>query len=125
MYRTPYTKETQLHINTSKPGEMIETKVERLMHTKEPLTEGQTAPLIYTPRAEGIRASTNIRTDRFEIALEATDKIAKSYKAKREERAKAKQEADKPPATTVSEAEKGPKTTQKEGNAGEKAQNKA
>ena len=28
----------------------------------------------------------DIRTDRFELAVEATDKIAKSYLAKREER---------------------------------------
>ena len=41
--------------------------------------------LIYTERKEGVRPSTNIRTDRWEIALDATEKIAKSYKARRED----------------------------------------
>lgn len=65
-------------------GETIEQQVERLVTNNEPV-EGQ-APLIYTERKEGIRAETNIRTDRWEIAIEAMDKVAASYKARREER---------------------------------------
>lgn len=67
-------------------GETIEMKIERIVNNKEPIKDG--APILYTERKEGIRASTNIRTDRFEIAVEAADKISKSYKAKREERYK-------------------------------------
>lgn len=67
-------------------GEMLEEKVERIVNNKEPIKDG--APLIYIDRKEGIRASTNIRTDRWEVAIEATEAIAKSYKAKREERAR-------------------------------------
>jgi len=66
-------------------GEMLEQKVERIVNNKEPIKDG--APLIYIDRKEGIKASTNIRTDRWEVAIEATEAIAKSYKAKREERA--------------------------------------
>ena len=40
--------------------------------------------MLYTERKEGVRASTNIRTDRFEIAVEAADKIAKSCQARRD-----------------------------------------
>ena len=67
-------------------GESIETKVNRIVNNKEPIKDG--APLIYTERKEGVRQSTNIRTDRFEVAVEAMDKVSKSYKARREEKAK-------------------------------------
>lgn len=75
-------------------GETIEQKVERIVNNKEPIKDG--APLIYTERKEGIRPSTNIRTDRFEVAIEATEKIQKSYKARREENAKKREEQNKP-----------------------------
>lgn len=78
--------QTQLSINTSTEGESIEQKIFRIVNNKEPIKDG--APLIYQERKEGIRPSTNIRTDRFEIAVEAADKVAKSYKARREEKAK-------------------------------------
>ena len=42
------------------------------------------APAVYTERKEGVRADTNIRTDRFELAVEATDKITKHKIARRE-----------------------------------------
>lgn len=80
-----------INVNQSKEGEPIETKIERLQNNKEPLQDGRGRELIYTERSEGIKASTNIRTDRFEIALEATDKVEKSYKARREERSKSKE----------------------------------
>lgn len=88
MYKVPYYNPGSIVLNQSKEGETIEQKIERIVNNKEPIKDG--APIIWTPRKEGVRASTNIRTDRFEIAIEAADKIAKSYKAKREERAKAK-----------------------------------
>lgn len=87
MYKIPKMHETQLKVNTSVQGETLEMKIHRIVNNKEPIKDG--APLIYTERKEGIRKSTNIRTDRFEVAIEASDKIAKSYKARREEKAKA------------------------------------
>lgn len=91
MYKTPiFRKSRGMHINQSVEGSTIEQKIERLVNNREPIGQGNdSAPIIYTERAEGVRASTNIRTDRFEIAIDAADKIQKSYKAKREERAKA------------------------------------
>lgn len=67
-------------------GETIEEKIERIISNKEPIRDG--APLIYTERKDGVNASYNPRTDRFEVAIEATSKIEKSYKAKRENNAK-------------------------------------
>ena len=43
-------------------------KIRRIVDNKEPITDG--APLIYGPKGE-IMAGHNIRTDRFEIAVEA------------------------------------------------------
>ncbi len=62
-------------------GESIEQKVRRVLENKEPITDG--APMIYTSRDEGIIPAYNIRTDRWDIAQEAmnkvnADKIAKS-----------------------------------------------
>lgn len=85
MYKVPTYIPTDLEIYDTTEGETIEQKIERIVNNKEPIKDG--APILYTERKEGIRPSTNIRTDRFEIAIEAADKIARSYKARREERA--------------------------------------
>ena len=92
MYKPNTELGTTLAVNQSTTGEPIEAAVERLTREKEPM-DTELTPLIYTPRSEGVRASTNIRTDRFEVAIEATDVIAKSYKARREERSKLEAEA--------------------------------
>lgn len=99
-YNVQSMKKSGFKINTSVEGEPIELKIERIVNNKEPIKDG--APIIFTERKEGIRPSTNIRTDRFLIAVEASDKIAKSYKAKREERQKPKEEGDKKDGKTES-----------------------
>lgn len=78
-----------MKVNNAVEGEPIEQKIERMMNGKEPIKEG--APLLFTERKEGVRASTNIRTDRWMVAVEGADKIAKSYQARREERHKPKE----------------------------------
>lgn len=93
MYTIPTFTKTKTILNQSTEGETIEQKMERIINNKEPIKDG--APILYTERKEGVRASTNIRTDRFEIAVEAADKIAKSYKAKREERGLQREEKKK------------------------------
>lgn len=67
-------------------AESLEIKIQRIMANKEPITDG--APLIYTDRKNGVQPSYNIRTDRWDVAVEAMDKVSKSYIAQREERAK-------------------------------------
>ena len=64
-------------------GESIENKVNRILINKEPITDG--APLIYTKRADGVLAGYNIRTDRFDVAIDAMDKVSKSKLSKRME----------------------------------------
>ena len=70
-----------LSINNSLEGESIEAKVCRIVNNGEPISDG--APLIYTERKDGVKEEYNIRTDRFEIALNAMDYVTKSNRAKR------------------------------------------
>lgn len=84
-------------------GETIELKIQRIMTNKEPIKDG--APLVYTERAEGVKAAYNIRTDRFEIAAEAMDKVHKSTEAKRDE--KANMPKDREPIKKADEKEVG------------------
>lgn len=72
---------TNLARNTSTQGETIETKVERIMVNNEPIDDG--APIIYTERKYGVQPEYDIRTDRFDLALEATGHIARTAKIKR------------------------------------------
>ena len=74
-------------------GERIEQKILRITVNKEPITDG--APLIYTERKDGVEPGYDIRTDRFEIAVDAMDKVTKSVRAKRENKSSLGEEAEK------------------------------
>jgi hypothetical protein len=63
-------------------GESIETKCARILQNKEPITD--TAPIIYTAKEDGVLPAYNVRTDRFDIAMDAYDKITRSS-AKKEQ----------------------------------------
>lgn len=54
-------------------GENIIIKVRRIIDENEPLEDG--APLIYTPKADGVRPEHDIRTDKWKIAMKAMDKV--------------------------------------------------
>lgn len=96
MYKVPIFNKTNFDTNDSVEGKTIEEKVKLLLENGE--SYGQTKPLIYQERKEGVNRAYDIRTDRFEVAIEATEKIAKSYQAKRDNRPSLKQdeETDKP-----------------------------
>lgn len=79
-------QKSTISVNDSYIGESLEKRIERIMTTNEPISD--TAPLIYTERKEGVLPQYDIRTDRFEVAIDAMDKVAKTHKAKREDKAK-------------------------------------
>ena len=54
-------------------GENILTKIRRILDENEPLTDG--APLIYTPKEDGVRPEYDIRTDKWQIAINAMDRV--------------------------------------------------
>lgn len=82
MYKKQPIPKTTIRVNDSYQGERIEEKIQRIVNNKEPITDG--APLIYTERKHGVQPAYDIRTDRFEIAVEAMDKVTKTHLAKRE-----------------------------------------
>lgn len=94
MKQTAIYRKSLIKINKATEGEPLEYKIERIVNNKEKIKDG--APLLYTERKHGVLASTNIRTDRWEVALEATEKIEKSYKARREEKAKIAEKIGEP-----------------------------
>lgn len=69
-----------ININNSYEGERIEEKVERFVNGGEAIKDG--APLIYTERKDGVLPEYNIRTDRWDVGLEAMDYVSKSMRAK-------------------------------------------
>lgn len=69
------------------------------MLNNEPLKDG--APLLYTERNQGVLPEFNIRTDRFELAVDAMDKATKSRYGQR----MARQKANEKPTGTDSGAE--------------------
>ena len=76
-------------------GEPIELKIERITNNNEPITDG--APEIFTERKDGVISAYNIRTDRWEVAAEAMDKVSGTIQAMRDAKgkvSKSKEETD-------------------------------
>jgi len=84
MYNTPRMFKTLIKGDKPTEGETIEQKVRRLIENKEPIKDG--SPLLYTDRSKGVDPAHNIRTDRWEIATDAMDKVHKSKLAKRDDK---------------------------------------
>ena len=55
-------------------AEAIEEKVRRIVQENEPIEDG--APIIFQERIDGVKPEFNIRTDRWEVAIEAMDKVS-------------------------------------------------
>ena len=63
-------------VNQSYEGERIEEKVARVVNNKEAITDG--APLVYQERKDGVQPAYDIRADKWDIAIEAMDKVAQA-----------------------------------------------
>lgn len=74
------------NLRTTEPfeGESLETKVRRTVKSGAPIEA--ISPMVYTERKEGVRKDTNIRTDKWDIAMAAMDTIAQGIRTKRAER---------------------------------------
>lgn len=64
-------------------GETIESQIKRMTTTNEPI-DG-TAPIIFTPRKDGVRPEYNIRSDKWERALENMEQVARNRQEQRAE----------------------------------------
>jgi histidinol dehydrogenase len=108
MYRRHKPLPTTIEVNAATEGETMEQKINRIVNNKEPIKDG--APITYTERKDGVRPEFDIRTDRFEIALDATDTIAKTHLTKRQqamEELSKKQKGEEPKKDTAPGAEEG------------------
>jgi hypothetical protein len=83
MYHKNRIEKTSISCNESYTGESIEGRVKRLVYNQESIGDG--APLIYTDRRKGVQPEYNIRSDRFDIALDSMDKVHSDKLAKRVE----------------------------------------
>lgn len=83
MYEKEFVEiETTLESPLCEIGESIEEKVRRVTTTNEPIEDS--APMIYTDRKDGVKPQYDIRTDRFDIAIQAMDKVTAAEIAKRQ-----------------------------------------
>lgn len=73
-------------------GESIEREIERLTTEKTPIES--VSPILYTENKDGVLPEYDIRTDRWDVALEAMDSVAASYRAKRDDYLKHKETDD-------------------------------
>ena len=86
MYKIPTIQSANIGGIETYAGETIEEKVNKILTQNEAITDG--AQLNYTERKDGVKAEYDIRTDRFEHAIDAMERVTKTHLAKREERLK-------------------------------------
>lgn len=60
-------------IKMTDPGETLIKKCQRILDEGEPLTDG--APMIYTPKQAGVRPEYNVRADKWDLAMNAMDRV--------------------------------------------------
>lgn len=73
---------TKIDLNQSYEAETMIKKLQKAMDSKTPLDEA--APIVYTNKKDGVMPAYDIRTDRFEVARMATEKMAAYEAAKTE-----------------------------------------
>lgn len=99
MRKVSIKNKTELKVNKSYEGEPLEHTLARITTTKEPIEA--TSPQMYTERSQGVLPETDIRTDRWEIAREAMDKVHKTQIAKRTESFKKEEKPSESTQATV------------------------
>ena len=70
---------TQFEVE-SYEGQSIEDRCKKLVETGEPIKD--TTPLIFTPKEKGVMPQYDVRTDKWEIAQNAMDRVNKERIAK-------------------------------------------
>lgn len=81
-------------------AEPREVKLRKIISGESSNMEDGVFPTIYTEKKDGVQPEYDIRTDRFEIAIDAIDKINQST-ANQIAKSKGKTETEKDPGTEV------------------------
>lgn len=84
-------------------GQFLHKKIQRWLNDKEPIKNE--TEVIHQERRQGVEPAYDIRTDRFEAALDAKDTVEKIKQAKREAKYKPKIETKKEPNTEANTEE--------------------
>lgn len=77
---------SKIKVNEAYEGVTIELKVNAIVNNKEPIKDN--SPVMYLERSEGVPPGTDIRTDRWDVALDAMNAVSKDTRAKRANKAK-------------------------------------
>jgi hypothetical protein len=94
--RTVQIRNTEgIQCNESTVGEPIENKIKRALENGEPIEDG--SELIFTERQEGVQHEYNIRSDKWEMAIDAIGDKTKSQLARRKELLDKKKPPEKTP----------------------------
>lgn len=72
-----------IKVNNSYEAVSIERKIEKAETTNEPIEA--VSPMLYTDEKDGVLSGTDIRTDKWDIALNAMDKITMTNITKNQE----------------------------------------
>lgn len=72
---------SSINVVIAMQGEPLEGKLRRILLNGEPITDK--APIVYTERKDGVMPEYDIRSDKWEIAVDAKQKIAEAYLKKR------------------------------------------
>lgn len=67
---------SSIDYNEFREGESIEEKVKRMTQNNEPISDS--AELIYVERNKGVEPSYDIRTDKWDAAIDAMEKVSES-----------------------------------------------
>lgn len=94
MYRKKVFIVSKMPGNKGVEGETIESRIKRMVSNGEPI--GDAAPMRYTERKDGVLAESDVRTDKFDVALENMDKITETIRKRRGEAIIEKIEKDNP-----------------------------
>lgn len=78
---------SRIKLNQSTQGELLHEKIERMLTNGEPMEDASVA-IQYSERKDGVLSQFDIRTDKWDLAQEAMNKVSSSYEAKREDRIK-------------------------------------
>lgn len=71
----PKTNLTFCESNNIYEGETIEEKIDRMMTTEGGVTDDDNVELLFTEKKDGVHPEYNIRTDKWDMALEAMDEV--------------------------------------------------
>lgn len=90
MYKVPIKTNTRLKKNTSTEGETIEETITRMINNGD--ANFIEKEIIYTPPEKGVLYGTDIRGDKFDKAIENTEKVTNDVRKKRAKKWEERQE---------------------------------